>query len=152
MINMPSRKRKRLQRSRFSRTDRLSCTPILTNFPMAASYARLQKASHSVRCKMGAVLEFRLVIREDFSMKSSQEIATNLEEHKKRLFASRKRAGIHQTPIWNGVTIHAVLLCWKAVGTKLPLPPAAGGSACSWGKRAALGSSVLWRQESSLGS
>lgn len=58
---------------------------------------------------MGAVLGFRLVIREDFSMKSSQEISTNLEEHKKRLFASKKRAGIHQTLIWRGVTIHAVL-------------------------------------------
>lgn len=56
---------------------------------------------------MEAVLGFRLVIREDFSMKPSQEISINLEGEKTRVFASKRRAGIHQTLIWNRVTIHA---------------------------------------------
>lgn len=92
MINIPNRKRKRLQRSRFGRSNRLSCTPILISFPMMADYAGLQKASHSFHWKKGAV-GFRLVIREDFSMKPSQKISTNLEWGKRGYLPLRGKLG-----------------------------------------------------------
>lgn len=84
MINIPNRKRRRLQCRRFGRSNRLSRVPILINFPMMASCAWLQKAPHSVHGKMGSVLGFRLVISEDFSMKPSQGVPTNLERGEKK--------------------------------------------------------------------
>ena len=78
---------------------------------------------------MGDALGFRLDIREDSSMKSSQRVTTNLERKKKktRLFAPKRTAGIHQTLIWKRDYSHRSLccesncFCWEEKKKNYPL-------------------------------
>jgi hypothetical protein len=107
---------------------------------MVASYVQLEKAYHSVLKELEADLGIRLVVREDFSMQPSQVVSTNLQGEKK-LFASKRSSGIHNSSIWKGVMMephgHRIImsgtLWWATVVSAGAnnLPPAPGGNVCS---------------------